>query len=172
MTASFFSVELSEVLSMYHYLAAVIFVLLSFSPLLAEDCTVNSYRALVVEAKSADVNRNWNKSAELYNRLLSECMPLINAADLVKAYDALSVALMMSENYSAAIDGAKKCIELDKNNNSCMMTACLAYEKLGDFELAISFANSAIEVGGYDEYSSAVVLLAKDFLKRHDKASR
>lgn len=151
---------------MQRYLASVIFLLLNVFPVMADECTVNSYGSLVIEAEGADDSRSWGKSVAIYNRLLSECAALINAADLVKTYDALSVAQMMNENYSAAIDTAKKCLELDQRYNSCMMTASRAYEKLGDLDMAISFARSAVEVGGYDDYSSAVVILAKDFLKK------
>jgi len=152
---------------MYRYLAAVFFVILNVFPAVAEECTVQTYGLLVTEAKSADAGRDWATSVEVYKRMLGECALLINAADLVKTYDALSVAIMMNENYSAAIDTAKKCLELSNRYNSCMMTASRSYEKLGDIDMAISYARSAVEVGGYDDYSAAVVLLAKDFLKRH-----
>jgi len=154
---------------MYRYLAAVIFVILSVLPAMADDCTIHTYETLVSEAKNADTGRDWGTSVAAYTRMLDECAPLINAADLVKTYDALAVALMMNENYSAAIDNAKKCLELDNRYNSCMMTAARSYENLGDLDMAISLARSAVEVGGYDDYSSAVVILAKDFLKKQGK---
>jgi len=154
---------------MYRYLAVIILVLLNVFPARADDCTVQAYGNLVTEAKNADTGHDWSASVGTYTRLLSDCASLINAADLVKTYDALSVALMMNENYSAAIDNAKKCLDLDNRYNSCMMTAARSYEKLGDLDMAINFARSAVEVGGYDDYSSAVVILAKDFLKKQGK---
>jgi tetratricopeptide (TPR) repeat protein len=157
---------------MNRYLAAVILVLLNVSPLLAEECTIQSHGTLVSAAKAADQEHQWGRSIELYQEILRECTSLTISADLVKTYDALSVALMMSENYSAAIDQAKKCLELDNRYNSCMMTASRSYEKLGDLEMAISFAQAAVKVGGYDDYSSAVVILAKDFLKKQGKTVR
>jgi tetratricopeptide (TPR) repeat protein len=155
---------------MQRYLTAVLLVVLYAFPAVAEECTVQTYGSLVTEAKSADAGRDWATSVESYKRMLGECALFINAADLVKIYDALSVALMMNENYSAAIDTAKKCLELDNRYNSCMMTASRSYEKLGDVDLAISYARSTVVVGGYDDYSAAVVILAKEFLKRQGKA--
>jgi len=152
------------------YLAAVILVLLNGVPAQADECTQQNYGSLVAAAKEADQQHQWSRSAELYQQLLSECPSLIPAADLVKTYDALAVAQMMNENYSAAIDNARQCLQLDNRYNSCMMTASRSYEKLGDLDMAISFAQAAVEVGGYDDYSSAVVLLAKDFLKKQGKA--
>jgi len=171
LTASFLSIDkdVCKEQGMYRYLAAVILILLNVFPAVAEECTLNSYGSLVTEARNADVGRNWAKSVESYNRMLNECAAFINTADLVKTYDALSVALMMNENYAAAIDNAKKCLELDNRYNSCMMTASRSYEKLGDLDMAISYAQAAVEVGGYDDYSSAVVILAKDFLKKQGK---
>jgi len=154
---------------MYRYLAAVLFIILNVCPAAAEECTVQTYGSLVTEVKSADAGRDWVRSVEIYRQLLADCASLINAVDLVKTYDALAVALMMNENYSAAIDNAKKCLELNNRYNSCMMTASRSYENLGDIDLAISYARSAVEVGGYDDYSAAVVILAKDFLKKRGK---
>lgn len=151
------------------HLATLILFLLNISPLWAQECTLQSYGSLVSAAKTADQEHQWGRSVELYREMLGECPSLIPSADLVKTYDALSVALMMNENYSAAIDNAKKCLELDNRYNSCMMTASQSYEKLGDLDMAISFAQAAVEVGGYDDYSSAVVILAKDFLKKQGK---
>jgi len=157
---------------MYRYLAAVFIVILNVFPAVAEECTVQTYGSLVTEAKRADAGRDWATSVEIYKRMLADCILLINAADLVKTYDALSVALMMNENYSAAIDTAKKCLELNNRYNSCMMTASRSYEKLGDIDMAISYARSAVEVGGDDDYSVAVVIPAKGFPKRTGKALR
>jgi len=151
------------------YLAAIILVLLNVAPARAEECTQQNYGLLVAAAKTADQEHQWSRSTELYRQLLSECPSLIPAADLVKTYDALSVAQMMNENYSAAIDYARQCLQVDNRYNSCMMTASRSYEKLGDLDMAISFAQAAVEVGGYDDYSSAVVILAKDFLKKQGK---
>ena len=151
------------------YLAAVLLVILNVVPSKAEECTQQTYGSLIAAAKEADQHRQWGRAAEIYRKLLSECPSLIPSADLVKTYDALSVAQMMNENYSAAIDHAKQCLHLDNRYNSCMMTASRSYEKLGDLDMAISFAQAAVEVGGYDDYSSAVVILAKDFLKKKGK---
>lgn len=151
------------------YFAAVVLVLLNIVPARAEECTGQSYGSLVTAARGADQERQWGRSVELHRQLLSDCSALIPAADLVKAHDALAVALMMNENYSASIDHARQCLELDPRYNSCMMTASRSYEKLGDLDMAISYAQAAVEVGGYDDYSSAVVILARDFLKKQGK---
>lgn len=156
--------------SMYRYLVGVsIVLLLAVTPLYAAECTVQSYAALVLEGKSADEGRQWEKSVDIYSRMLAECSPLIDPADLVKAYDALAIARLMTENYPAAIETAQKCLELDNRYNSCMMTAAKGYEGLGDREMAISFARSAVEVGGYDDYSAAVAIYAKSYLKKMDR---
>lgn len=153
-------------------LSVVMLMLLNLVPAHAEECSVESYGSLVAAAKAADQEKQWGRSVELYRQLLNECSALIPPADLVKTHDALSVALMMSENYSTAIDHAKQCLELDNRYNACMMTASRSYEKLGDLDMAISYAQSAVEVGGYDDYSSAVVILARDFLKKQGKTSK
>ena len=155
---------------MYRYLSGAIFaVLLTITPLHAAECTVQIYSTLVSESRSADEGRQWDKSVEIYSRLINECATMIKPADLVKAYDALSIARLMTENYSAAIETAQKCLELDNKFNSCMMTAAKGYEGLGDRDMAISFAKSAVEVGGYDDYSSAVVIFAKSYLQKMAK---
>ncbi|HZV83280.1 MAG TPA: hypothetical protein VFF53_14040, partial [Geobacteraceae bacterium] len=76
---------------------------------------------------------------------------------------------LMQGKYGEAIDTAKKCIEQDSRYNACMMTAAKAYESLGDRTMAEQFAREAIEVGSTDDYSAAVVIYAKDFLKKLDK---
>lgn len=152
---------------MNRYLSGAIFaVLFTITPLHAAECTVQTYSALVSEGRSADEGRQWDKSVEIYSRLINECASMIKPAELVKAYDALSIARLMTENYSAAIETAQKCLELDSRFNSCMMTAAKGYEGLGDRDMAISFARAAVEVGGYDDYSSAVVIFAKSYLKK------
>ncbi len=135
----------------------------------AEECTETVYAGLVKEAKSADANHLWDSSVELSRRILDECRHLIPEGDLVKLYDSLSVGLLMQDKYGEAVDMAKRCIEQDSRYNSCMMTAAKAYESLGDRAMAIQFAREAIETGGSDDYSSAVVIYARDFLKRLDK---
>jgi len=158
------------VMTMYRFLAGAIFALLSvITPLHAAECTVQAYSTLVSEGKSADEGRQWDRSVEIYSKMTDECAPMIKPAELVKAYDALSIARLMTENYSAAIETAGKCLELDNRFNSCMITAAKGYEGLGDLEMAISFARSAIEVGGYDDYSSAVLIFAKSYLKKLQK---
>lgn len=152
---------------MYRLLVAVILAtLLAGSIAWAEKCPEASYKALVLEARSADAGRQWDKSVELYRKMLNDCPDLLTDTDLVKAYDALAVSLLMSGNPSAAIDTAAKCLEQDARYNSCLMTAAQASFNLGDKERAISFAKEAIEIGGYDDYSSATVIVAKDFLKK------
>lgn len=163
--ASFFMV-----MKMFRYLSgAILTVLISVASLQAAECTVQTYSTLVAEGKSADEGRQWNKSVEIYSRLVTDCASSLIPAELVKAYDALSIARLMTENYSAAIETAGKCLELDNRFNSCMITAAKGYENLGDRDMAISFASSAIEVGGYDDYSSAVVIFAKSYLKKLQK---
>jgi tetratricopeptide (TPR) repeat protein len=141
-------------------------------PLQAEECTEQSYGALVSAAKRADEGHLWSSSVELYNKLLRDCPARINSADYAKIYDALAVAELMSENYPAAIAQAKRCLDFDSRCNSCMMTAAKAYEGLGDADMAISYAKTAVEVGGYDDYSAAVVILAKDFLKKQSRGQK
>lgn len=154
---------------MHRYLAmAICGLMLTAAPLFAEVCTTQTYSSLVLEGKGADEGRQWDKSVDVYSRILGGCASLVSSADQVKAYDALSVAQLMKENYSAAIESAKKCLELDNRYNACMMTAAKAYEGLGDKETAISYARSALDAGGYDEYSTAVAILANDFLKRYE----
>lgn len=157
---------------MSHYLTAVLLVLMSALSAAAEECSVSRYGSLITEAKSADEGRLWGRSVELYRTITGECAPLIQQADLVRAYDALSVAEMMQANYPAAIAAADKCLELDNRCNACMMTAARSYENLGERETAVSFATAAVEVGGYDDYSTAVVILAKDFLKKTAKTAK
>jgi len=155
---------------MFRYLSGAVFaVLFSVASLQAAECTVQTYSTLVAEGKSADEGRQWDRSVEIYNRLVTECTSLLIPGELVKAYDALSIARLMTENYSAAIETAGKCLELDNRFNSCMITAAKGYENLGDRDMAISFASSAIEVGGYDDYSSAVVIFARSYLKKLQK---
>ena len=135
----------------------------------AEECTATAYEGLVSEAKNADANRLWESSTALYNRILADCQAMMAEGDLPKLYDALAVALLMQEQYGEAIDVAKKCIEQESRYNACMMIAARGYEALGDRAMAAQFAREAIETGGSDDYSSAVVIDAKDFLKKLDK---
>lgn len=154
------------VIAIYRYIFTAGFILLlGMTPLHAAECTAVSYESLVLQGRSADEGRQWDKAAEIYSRMLSECSSFIQGAELVKVYDALAVAQVMQENYSAAIESSKKCLELDNRFNSCMMTAAKGYEGLGDRDMAVSMAKSAIEVGGYDDYSAAVVIFAKSYLK-------
>ncbi len=145
---------------------ALIFVFqLSSLPAFSEECSESGYAALVAEGKRADESREWGRAVEAYNRILAECSEQVKNPDLAKVYDALSVAQLMQQNYSSAIESAKKCIELDSKYNACMLTAAKSYENLGDRSMAIEYAKSAVDSGPYDEYSSAVVIYAKDFLR-------
>jgi tetratricopeptide (TPR) repeat protein len=137
--------------------------------LFAEECSISRYEVLVAEGKKGDETREWGKSAEAYGSILAECRSVVKDADMAKIYDALSVAQSMMGNYTEAIENAKKCIEIDGKYNACMMTAARSYENLGDRGAALEYARSAVDAGGYDEYSSAVAILAKDFLRRLEK---
>jgi tetratricopeptide (TPR) repeat protein len=151
---------------MYRLLVAVIIVTsLAVTKVRAEECTPLSYETLVLEARSADESREWDKSVELYRTMLADCPELLKGADLVKAYDALAVGLLMQENPSAAIDTALKCLELDAKYNACMMTAAQASYNLGDKDRAIGYAREAAGIV-YDDYSNAVAIAAKDFLRK------
>lgn len=155
---------------MYRLVIALILAATSMTGIArAEECTAKVYEGLVIEAKNADANRLWNSSVELYRRILDDCRPMMAEGDLVKLYDALAVGLLMQENHGEAIDIAKKCLEQDGRYNACMMTAAKAYEGLGDNAMAIQFAREAVEVGGYDDYSAAVVIYAKEFLRKMSK---
>ncbi|HZV82674.1 MAG TPA: hypothetical protein VFF53_10965 [Geobacteraceae bacterium] len=155
---------------MYRFVFALIFAASCMTGVArAEECTDKVYEGLVLEVKNSDANRLWDNSVELSRRILDECQPRMAEGDLVKLYDSLSVGLLMQEKYGEAIDTAKKCIEQDPRYNACMMTAAKAYESLGDRTMAEQFAREAIEVGGTDDYSAAVVIYAKDFLKKLDK---
>ena len=148
------------------FLLPLIVLLLSAVPLFAGECSVSTYDTLVAEGKSGDDSREWGRSVEAYSRILAECRTKVNDVDLVKVYDALSVAQLMRENCTDAIENAKKCLELDGRRNACMMTAAKCYESLGDRSVALEYAKAAVDAGAYDEYSSAVAIYAKDFLKR------
>jgi tetratricopeptide (TPR) repeat protein len=141
-------------------------VLIMATTVCANECSVADYDALVVEGKSAASGREWGRSVELYSRMLGDCRSLISDADVAKAYDALSVGQLMQEQFSAAIDSAGKCLEADSRYNACMMTAAKAYESLGDKEKAEEYARAAMAVEPYDDYSAAVGIYARDFLKR------
>jgi tetratricopeptide (TPR) repeat protein len=147
----------------------LIVLLFSAVQLFAQECGVSTYETLVAEGKRGDDAREWGRSIEAYSRILAECRAEVKDVDLVKVYDALSVAQLMGENYADAIENAKKCLEIDARYNACMMTAAKCYESLGDRSMALEYARSAVNVGAYDEYSSAVIIYAKDFLKRIEK---
>jgi tetratricopeptide (TPR) repeat protein len=148
------------------FLLSLIVLLFSAEPLFAEECAVSDYNALVAKGKTGDDAREWGKSVEAYSRILAECRTAVKDTELVKVYDALSVAQLMQENFSEAIENAKQCIGLDSKYNACMMTIAKCYERLGDSSMALEYARSAIYAGSYDEYSSAVVIEAKDFIRR------
>jgi tetratricopeptide (TPR) repeat protein len=148
------------------FLLPLIILLFSAVPLFAEECSRSAYETLVAEGKGGDNAREWSRSVEAYSRVLAECRTEVKDVDLVKVYDALSVAQLMQEKYTDAIENAKKCLELDSRYNACMMTAAKSYESLGDKSMAQEYAKSAIDAGAYDEYSSAVVIYANEFLKR------
>ncbi len=152
---------------MYRLIAVVIFAtMLAASMAGAEECPAPRYEKLILEARAADIGRQWGRSVELYGTMLSDCPDLLTGADLVKVYDALSVAQLMQGNPSGAIDTAAKCLEQDSKYNACMMTAAQASYELGDRERAIAFAREAAEIGVNDEYSNAVAIVAKDFLRK------
>lgn len=148
------------------FLAIFLATVITITTARAEECPASRYEGVVLEARSADAAREWDKSVALYRTLLSDCQPLLTGTDLVKAYDALSVGLLMQGNPSAAIDTAAKCLEMDPRYNACLMTSAQASYDLGDKERAIGFAREAVETGGYDDYSNAVAIAAKDFLKK------
>lgn len=152
--------------SMYR-VVAVLFALsvCTAAPVEAEPCTSSVYEGLVQEAKSADSSREWNRSVELHQKILEECREQIPEKDLPKVHDALSVGLLMQGNYAAAIDEAKLCLQQDEKYNACMMTAAKGYENLGDREMAIKYAEQAVETGNADEYSAAVTIYAREFLR-------
>jgi tetratricopeptide (TPR) repeat protein len=155
---------------MIRFLAATVFaLLLPLGAAYAADCSLKQYEALVAEGKNAAEGHEWGKSVEVYGRILDDCRPLLGANDLAKAYDALSVGQLMQENYSAAIDSAQKCLAGVPRYNACMMTAAKAYESLGDRSMALEQARAAATVDPYDDYSAAVAIYAKDFLKRLEK---
>jgi len=151
------------------FLLPLIILLFPAVALFAEECSISTYETLVAEGKGGDAAREWSRSAEAYSRILAECRTKAKDADLVKVYDALSVAQLMQEKYADAIENAKKCLELDSRYNACMMTAAKCYESLGDRSMALEYAKSAVDAGAYDEYSSAVVIYANDFLKKLEK---
>lgn len=155
---------------MYRVVAVLFAVVVCYvTSAAAEPCTNDVYEGLVHGAKSADGNREWGQSVELYQKMLEECRELIPGKDLARVHDALSVGLLMQGNYSAAIDEAKLCLQQDGKYNACMMTAAKGYENLGDREMAIKYAGEAVEAGNHDEYSAAVTIYAKEFLRKLEK---
>ncbi len=134
-----------------------------------EECTATVYEGLVIEAKNADANRLWETSEARYRRILDECQAMVAEGELPRLHDALAVSLLMQDRYADAIETAKKCLELDGRYNACMMTAAKGYDALGERETAARFANEAIETGASDEYSAAVVIDAKNFLRKLEK---
>lgn len=134
-----------------------------------EECTSPVYEGLVTDARNADANRLWDDSAALYRRIVDECRALVAEGELPRLHDALAVALLMQEKYGEAIDAAKKCLELDGRYNACMMTAARGYDALGEREAAARFAREAIEAGAGDDYSAAVIIDAKNFLRKLEK---
>jgi len=155
---------------MIRFIAAFTLILLvPCSAAFAADCSVPQYDSLVLEGKSAAEGREWGRSVEIYSRILGDCRSLVGENDFARAYDALSFGQLMQENYTAAIDGAKKCLEHERRYNACMMTAAKASEAIGDRSMALEYARSAVEVEPYDDYSAAVVIYARDFLKKLEK---
>lgn len=155
---------------MRRIIAVLFFVVIcAAAPAGAEPCTSSVYEGLVQEAKSADSSREWDRSVELYQKMLGECRELVPVSDVAKVHDGLSVGLLMQGNYTAAIDEAKLCLQQDGKYNACMMTAAKGYENLGDREMAIKYATEAVEAGNYDEYSAATVIYAKEFLRKLEK---
>lgn len=149
--------------------ALVLVLLLPFTVAFGADCSLPHYEALVAAGKSAADGREWQRSVEIYNSILDDCGSMLAATDLAKAYDALAFGQLMQENYSAAIDSANKCLEAVATYNACMMTAAKGYEGSGDAALARQYAEAAVAAGVHDDYSAAVVIYAKDFLKKYEK---
>ena len=150
-------------------IALVFTLLLPVYNTFAAECTLPLYDSLVVEGKSAVEGREWDNSVKIYSRILDDCRSLVSDSDLAKAYDALAVGQLMKENYSAAIDSAKRCLEQESKYNACMMTAAKAYEGLGDRGMALEYGRAAAAVEVYDDYSAAVAIYAKDYLKKFEK---
>jgi len=144
-------------------------LLLPVTAVFAAECSLPQYESLLAEGKSAAEAREWSRSVEIYSRILGDCRSLVEENDIAKAYDALSFGQLMQEQYTAAIDGAKKCLEHERRYNACMMTAAKASEAIGDRNRALEYARAAVEVEPYDEYSAAVVIYARDFLKGMEK---
>lgn len=131
------------------------------------DCPVSRYEELVLQGKAAEDGREWERVADLYGNILSDCITAIPSIDLPKVYDSLSSAQMMLNKHQDALENSAKCIALDNRYNACMMTAARIHDALGDKQRAIESARRAAAVDPYDEYSAAVSLLANDFLRRH-----
>jgi tetratricopeptide (TPR) repeat protein len=138
--------------------------------LYAGECTVAEYDRLVIEGRRASNGREWDRTVEIYSTIVGDCRPLVvDREDLAKAYDALSFGRLMIENYSAALDDARKCLEAQPQYNACMLTAAKAAEGLGDHGQALEYARAAALVDPYDDYSSAVGIAAKSLLKQLEK---
>ena len=149
--------------------ALVVVLLLPLASVFGAECGLPQYETLVAEGKRAADGREWDRSVAAYSRMLDDCRSQIASADLAKAYDALAFGQLMQENYSAAINSAQKCLELEADYNACMMTAAKGYAGLGDVAMARQHAEAAVAVGAHDDYSAAVVIYAKDFLKKLEK---
>lgn len=147
----------------------VVVMLLPLSAALGGECSVAQYEALVVSGKSAVEAHEWERSVEVYGRIIADCRSLLSAGDLAKAYDALAFGQLMQGDNSAAIDSAKLCLEAEADYNACLMTAARASEATGDTALARQYAEAAIAVGVHDDYSAATVISARDFLKKLEK---
>lgn len=147
----------------------IMVVLLPLSAALGGECSEAQYEALVAAGKTAVEERAWQRSVDVYGRILTDCRSLISAGDQAKAYDALAFGQLMEGHYAAAIDSAKRCLEAEAGYNACLMTAAKASESIGDMAMARQYAEAAIAVGAHDDYSAATVIYARDFLKKLEK---
>ena len=152
---------------MYRIIVALMLTTIALTGIArGEECTPAVYGGLVIEGKNADANRLWETATATYERILADCRSQVPDSDFPKIYDALAVSQLMQEQYSAALDTAKKCLDRDGRYSACMMIAARASLKLGDRAMAEQFARDALAVEPTDEYATAVAIDAKDFLKR------
>lgn len=145
----------------------IMLILMAVGSAYSADCPAGRYTELIQQGKAAETGREWERVADLYSNILTECRLTIPAADLPKAYDSLSSAQLMLNKYHDALESCEKCIALDNRYNACMMTAARVHDALGDTLRAIESAKNAASVEPNDEYSAAVSILANDFLRHH-----
>lgn len=153
----------------YRFFVLLIILLCPFSTIHAADCSPEQYGVLVQEGKKAAEERDWAQSITVIDRILNDCRQQINESDIAKAYDALATAQLMLEQYPAAIDSAKSCLQFDPGYAACMMTTAKANEFLGDREAAIAAARAVLEVEPRDDYAAAIAIYAQDFLRKLER---